>query len=42
MIHIIALFFSIFKISRSNDEFKKQVDGGQEHEMVMAEVEEEW
>ena len=40
--HNIALFFPIFKISRSNEEFERRVDGGLEGEMVTAEVEEEW
>ena len=39
--HIITIFFPIFYISRSNDEFERQVDGGQEGEMVTAELEEE-
>ena len=47
--HIIALFFPIFLISRSNDEFERRVeferrddDGEPEGGIVVAELEEEW
>ena len=47
--HIIILFFPIFLISRSNDEFERWVeferrddDGEPEGGIVVAELEEEW